>query len=343
LIAAGIAAALAVLVKLVSWFRGRGKDDEGGSSGGGERAETHETAAANADELSRVMETAGREKTEDGDSLANVAKDLQIRRDTPIYEFLRTQNEAVSEILGQKNLYHTLMNLCGQLGRLTAAFGQKYNLVTKMIIEDIHGIQQVHGNSHEKSTEYVSPIEKRQVLTPIPIKPLSPNIKGSLADITRIFLEDFKTKVAQPHKIGDNYDTVLRDLAKAMNNDGIIHALKERGDWEAELKGFEKDLTDYQTKFAAKDDGESGDNLSVELGKGIREAIAACLQDATNLTRLHTAVAEASRMMCKLVEEAREVQESLIRELEDRAKHGGYPVPEEVKKLKDRLKEMKKK
>lgn len=348
LIAAGVAAALALVVKLISWFRGRGKDgDAAGGGGGGDRAEAHEKASDTAAEIKRVMETTGREKTEDGDSLQNVAKDLQIRRDTEIYMFLREQNEAVSEILSGKTLHRALSKLCEQLPRVTALFAQKNELLNKFIIEDIAGIRtHTRGDVHDKSVELTASVTKRQIMTPIPVAPLTEHIKGGLGDIARILAEDFHVKQKQPHKIGDNYDNVLRELAKAMADDGIVRALKERAEAEEVLERYKSDLEGYQKRFALPEgSAENSDEaeLSVELGKGIREAITFTLQEVTSLVRLYHIVGEASRMMIEVVEQSRHVMESLIKELESRAKNGGYEVPEDVKKLKERLKELKKK
>ena len=350
LIAAGIAAALAMLYKLYKWFTGdKSADGEGGGGGGGSsesKVEEHERGGDVAAEVKRVMETVGREKTEDGDSLENVAKDLQVRRDTKIYEFLHQQNEAVSEILGDKGLHHTLANLCKQMPKLVGAFASKYNLLTKMIVEDIRGVRlpATQTDTHPKSTELTTPVDKRRVIQQLPVQPLSSEIKGSLDEITQLIKDDFNTKVAQPHKVGDNYDTVLRNLARAMSDSGLITALKERATWEAEIEQFQKDLEHYNKTFVqepeeGKPDG--GEALSIELAQHIRDAITSLLRDSTNITRLHQIIAKASAMMVKVCDDCVPVTESLIKELEDRAKSNGVKVPEEVAKLKERLKQMK--
>lgn len=351
LIAAGIAAALALLYKLYKWFTGdKSEDGAGGGGGSGEAmAENHERAADVSAEVKRVMETVGREKTEDGDSLENVARDLQVRRDTKIYEFLHNQNEAVSEILGDKGLHHTLASLVKQMPMIVAAFASKYNLLTKMIIEDIRGVRlsATQTDTHPKATELTTPMDRQKVMHPIPMKPLSTEIKGSLDQITEAIKNDFNTKVAQPHKIGDNYDTVLRNLARAMTDDGLMTALKERATWEREIEKFQEDLEHYNKTFIQEpeegtDKGAGGESLSIELAKHIRASITSLLKDSTNITRLHQIIAQASKMMVKVCDECVPVTESLIKELEDRAKSNGVKVPEEVNKLKARLKEMKK-
>lgn len=351
LIAAGIAAALALLYKLYKWFSGdKSADGEGGGSGGSSseaKVEEHERGGDVAAEVKRVMETAGREKTEDGDSLENVAKDLQVRRDTKIYAFLHEQNEAVSEILGDKGLHHTLANLTKQMPKIVAAFAQKYNLLTTMIIEDIRGVRlpNTQKDVHPKSTELTTPVDKRRVMTQLPVAPLSNEIKGSLDEITKGIKDDFDTKIAQPHKIGDNYDTVLRNLARAMADNGLITALKERATWEVEIERFQKDLEHYNDTFIkepAEGEDNGGEALSIELAQHIRDAITSLLRDSTNITRLHQIIAKASAMMVKLCDDCMPVTESLIKELEERAKSNGHKVPEEVVKLKERLKQMKK-
>lgn len=347
LIAAGIAAALAVIYKLYKWFTGDSSDKAGGgggggSSDGGKAASSHEAAGDVVNEVKRIMETDGRVKTSDGDSLSNVARDLQIRRDTKIYSFLHDQNEAISEILGDKGLHHSLKKLCEQMPNICAAFGQKKDLLTKMITEDQRGLILAQRNLHSKGTELITPMDKRIAIQPIPIRPLSESIMGSLAEITEKFKADFDTKIAQPHKIGDNYDTVLRNLARAMTGNGIIEALKERDEWTAQIEAFQDDLEFYNTNYVTKPDEGGDQQLSVELANHIRSAITALLNDITNISRLHQMIRKASKMMANVCLEAVGVSQSLIDELKSRAKNGNYDVPEEVTALETRLKEMRK-
>jgi hypothetical protein len=182
-------------------------------------------------------------------------------------------------------------------------------------------------------------------MTQLPVAPLSNEIKGSLDEITKGIKDDFDTKIAQPHKIGDNYDTVLRNLARAMADNGLITALKERATWEVEIERFQKDLEHYNDTFIkepAEGEDNGGEALSIELAQHIRDAITSLLRDSTNITRLHQIIAKASAMMVKLCDDCMPVTESLIKELEERAKSNGHKVPEEVVKLKERLKQMKK-
>lgn len=348
LIAAGVAAALAVVYKLYKWFTGDSSDGDGGSGGGGGSSSaetavnTHEAASDVANEVKRIMESDGRVKTSDGDSLQNVARDLQVRRDTKIYSFLHEQNEALSELLGDKGLHHVLENLCGQMPSLMATFAGKKDLITKMITEDQRGMILAQKDMHSKGTELYTPMDKRIAMQPIMLKPLSQDIKGSLHEITKQVKDDFDTKFAQPHKIGDNYDTVLRNLAKAMTGRGIIETLKKREEWTAQIEKFQEDMEFYNANYVTKPDNGADQPLSVELAEDIRNAITAVLRDITDISRLHQLILKASKMLSNVCVEAIGATESLISELKSRAKNGNYDIPEEVTALEAKLKEMRK-
>lgn len=334
LIAAGIAAALALVYKLIKWFTGRG--DDGESTGGGSSGVSsgHEHASATADELQHIMKTAGKDKTEDGDSLHNVAGDLAIRRDTHIYKFLREQNEAVSEILSGKQLQHEVVTAAKDFNRCIGLFRGKFVAFSKAMAEDM--------SSDEATINNQTKMAVHTLMQPIVVN-WTPKLKGNIQDVAAEFDNEFKTKVAQPHKLGDNYDTVLLELARGLQDQGIIGALHVGVDWDGELVAFKDILEASQKKYGQHDEKSLGDNLSLEMAQHLRNCMAFLIKEVAAMTRAFGVVYEASKLMQKLARDAVGVQEELVKELEVRAKTSGHELPDSVKELKAKLAEMKKK
>lgn len=334
LIAAGIAAALALLIKLISWFRGRGGDDsEGGSGGsGGDIVAKHESASETIDQVKRVMEDAQHDKTSDGDTLDTVSKDMAIRRDTKIYDFLRNQNELVSDLLNHGALARELEKACRGLDKPIGAFKAKVILLNQTINNDT--------SSDDITTDNRTSMNVRQLMIPITVV-WSEKLKGNLTDVAKEMHDHFTIKANQPHKLGDNWDRALTELSRALDNQGLIKTLKDRSELDDNMEALQLNLQAKEKMYSGEHDDVQGAKLSVERGKEIRQAMAFLMQEVTALVKIYKVVMDSSTLMQKLAHEAVLVQEDLVREMESRCKSAGTELPESVVKLKDKLKELK--
>lgn len=334
LIAAGIAAALALLWKLISWFRGRGGEDADGNAGsGGDIAAKHESSSETIDQVKRIMEDVQHDKTSDGDTLDTVARDMAIRRDTKIYDFLRNQNELVSDLLNHGALARELEKVCRGIDKANGMFKNKVMLLNQTISNDT--------GSDDITTDNRTSMNTRQIMIPIAVV-WSEKLKGNIVEVAKELDDHFTIKAAQPHKLGDNWDRALTELSRAMDNQGLVKTLKDRSELDDNMDALHTSLAAKEKLYSGEHDDKIG-GLSLERGKEIRQCMAFMMQEVTALVRVYKIIMGASTMMQKLVTEAVLVQEDLVREMESRCKSAGTELPESVKKLKDKLKELKKK
>lgn len=335
LIAAGIAAALALLYKLISWFRGRSGDDadsgSGGSGSGSDIVAKHESASETIDEVKRIMEDAQHDKTSDGDSLDATTRDMAIRRDTKIYDFLRNQNELVSDLLGSGPLSRELEKACRGIDKANGFFKNKVMLLNQTINNDT--------SSDDVTTDNRTSMNTRQIMTPIAVV-WSEKLKGNIVDVAKELHDHFTIKANQPHKLGDNWDRALTELSRALDNQGLIKTLKDRSELDDNMSALAINLEAKEKLYSGEHDDKIG-KLSLERGKEIRQCMAFMMQEITALVKVYKVIIDSSAMMQKLVSEAVVVQEDLVREMKSRCKSAGTELPESVVKLEARLKEIK--